>query len=91
VNSRLTRYRAEWKLMNGTERRTLVAGLMLTLLVLATGTLAVLERNWLASVLAAIVVMTEAGLLFNLRAAATYRDLYESQRDRPRAENWRQN
>lgn len=91
MNSRLSRYREEWRLMQPIPRRTLVLALLILPMMATVCGFAVAEQNWLAVCLAIIALLAEAGVILSLRSASMYRHLYESTRDRPRAGNWRQN
>lgn len=91
MNSRLSRYREEWKLMNGAQRRPLALTLALLPIIVTICCFAVIEQNWLAICLVILVTLLAGQVVLQLRAVSMYRHLYESTRDRPRAENWRQN
>lgn len=91
MNSRLSRYRAEWKLMNGAQQRTLILALSMEPMLATVCGIAVAEGNWLAACLALGLGLAEAVVILQVRSVAMWRHLYESLRDRPRAENWREN
>jgi membrane protein YdbS with pleckstrin-like domain len=87
----VTRYREQWKLLNAPQRRITAMGAFIIAAAAAVGAIAAAEGNWLAVSLAAALALAEFTVILNVRSVAMWRHLYESQRDRPRAENWRQN
>lgn len=89
--SRLARYRTEFRSMSHAERKTLLLIWPLPLQFAGMAILGAVIGNWLLLIAAAIAALVAVQSLIQLRVAAGWRKLYESQRDRPRAENWRQN